>query len=145
MPKKKIDVNENLNVSIGELFKITEETLHSKQESNINNSENTKLSPEKDANQLNIDNSDIKKMIPKFGKISLQHQRAGRGGRTVTLVSISGETELKPESNLALLKELKKSLGCGGQMEEGKIVLHGEIADRVSEWFIKMGAKKVKY
>ncbi|MCL2767719.1 MAG: translation initiation factor, partial [Synergistaceae bacterium] len=84
--------------------------------------------------------TDIKKMIPKFGKISLQHQRAGRGGRTVTLVSISGE----PVQNLeAFLKELKKSLGCGGQIEDGRIVLQGEIADRAAEWFIKMGAKSV--
>jgi translation initiation factor 1 len=90
---------------------------------------------------INDTHTDIKKMIPKIGKISLQHQRAGRGGKTVTLVSIG---DIKAEHKQHLLKELKKSLGCGGQIEEGRIVLQGEIADRASEWFIKMGAKAVK-
>ena len=98
-------------------------------------------SSERDTESLKenaVHNSDVKKVIPKFGKISLQHQRTGRGGKTVTLISISGETKHNLE---ALLKKLKKALGCGGQIEEGKIVLQGEIADRASEWFAKMGAK----
>jgi len=61
------------------------------------------------------------------------------------LISISDETWYKRDHYLeALLKELKKALGCGGQIEEGKIVLQGEIADRASEWFARMGAKQHK-
>jgi translation initiation factor 1 len=146
MPKLKIEVNENLNVSIGELLKITEER-------SIQNSIPIEISknmvperssiPEKDVKTNNL-NTDIRRMIPKIGKVSLQHQRSGRGGKTVTLITI-GEASYEIKQNLeALLKELKKSLGCGGQIEEGKIVLQGEIAGRASEWFIKMGAKAVK-
>jgi len=142
MPKQKIEVNENLNVSIGDLLKskISENGDPVKA-----NEEMTRTEYPKDTKPLKTQpntqhNSDVKKkMIPKFGKVSLQHQRAGRGGKTVTLVSISGEFKHNLE---ALLKELKKSLGCGGQIEDGKIVLQGEIADRASEWFAKMGAKQ---
>jgi translation initiation factor 1 (eIF-1/SUI1) len=150
MPKQKIEVNENLNISIGEFLKIkvpenspsaktAEEAEHLGEVLNDKTSEKSISS--KDATpSINKPDSDIKKMIPKIGKISLQHQKSGRGGKTVTLVYVSGETV-----NLeALLKELKKGLGCGGQIEGGKIVLHGGIADRASEWFIKMGAKAVK-
>jgi len=158
MPKQKIEVNENLNVSIGDLLKsktsengdslkANEEMAHTEYPGEISDAKVSESpSSKKDTKPLKtnaLHGSDIKTMIPKFGKISLQHQRAGRGGKTVTLISISGETEYKLKHNLeALLKELKKSLGCGGQIEEGKIVLQGEIADRASEWFAKMGAKR---
>ena len=148
MPKQKIDVNENLNVSIGELLipKSAENTeQYSEELSKDKLSGNSSAPLENDAkSNINDSHTDIKKMIPKIGKIFLQHQRSGRGGKTVTLVSI-GEAKAEVRQNLeALLRELKKSLGCGGRIEDGRIVLQGEIADRASEWFVKMGAKAVK-
>ena len=122
MPKQKIDVNEDLKVSIGDLYQV--------EVSDTETSESPLPAPR---------SPDIKNMIPKLGKISICHQRAGRGGKTVTLISMSLH---KSKQNLeALLRELKKSLGCGGQIEDGTIVLQGEIADRVSEWFSKIRAK----
>ena len=141
MPKQKIEVNEDLNVSIGAILKSAISGDSSPPEA----TEETKLSGLRQSSISTKTNypqdSDIKKIISKSGKISIQHQRSGRGGKTVTLVNISGGDNLNLEF---LLKDLKKSLGCGGQLEEGKIVLHGEIASRVSEWFVKMGAKTVK-
>ena len=148
MPKRKVEVNENLNVSIGELLKPKlPET--GRTERNTNNADSNPAMLEKEvgqnANARDPDiKNDVKKMISKFGKISLQHQRAGRGGKTVTLISISREPGLNEQNLEVLLKELKRSLGCGGKVEEDKIVLQGEIADRASEWFVKMGAKNVK-
>jgi translation initiation factor 1 (eIF-1/SUI1) len=158
VPKQKIEVNESLNVSIKDIIKptdskngitmrVNEEMPHIellKEASGDKTSEKPPCKKDTKPTKTNAPHSsNIKNIIPKLGKVSLQHQRAGRGGKTVTLVSISGETEYKRKHNLeALLKELKKSLGCGGQIEEGKIVLHGEIADRASEWFAKMEAKQ---
>jgi translation initiation factor 1 (eIF-1/SUI1) len=146
MPKQKINVNENLDVSIGDIIKPKDkEPEYFEEISKGRIYENTSISSEK-LSKPNIKNppAEIKELIPKIGKISLQKERAGRGGRTVTIITI-GETRSEIKQNLeALLKELKKSLGCGGQIEEGKIVLHGEIADRAYEWFVKMGAKAVK-
>ncbi|MCL1941422.1 MAG: translation initiation factor [Synergistaceae bacterium] len=153
MPKRKIEVNENINVSIGDLLKpklaesgaLPETGRAERRSGDVNSTPATlgnEAAPNANARDPDIKN-DAKKIISKFGKISLQHQRAGRGGKTVTLISISGQTGLGQNLE-ALLKELKKSLGCGGKIEDGKIVLQGEIADRASEWFTKMGAKNVK-
>ena len=145
MPKQKINVNENLDVSIGELIKPrngkSERSGEIRQDKISGNASISSANHPK----TNVNNApvNIKELIPKIGKISLQRERAGRGGRTVTIITI-GESSSVIKNNLeALLKELKKSLGCGGQIEDGKIVLHGDIADRASEWFIKMGAKAV--
>ena len=161
MPKQKINVNEDFNVSIGELFlpkpgkdiaqiETAEKTkrigTHLKDSSNNDVILESSPHPSEKGTKTNTAKlcTDIKTMIPQIGRVSLQHQKAGRGGKTVTLISI-GEAKSEVKQNLeTLLKELKKSLGCGGQIEEGKIVLHGEIAERASEWFIKMGAKSVK-
>jgi len=147
MPKQKIEVNENLNVSIGDLLKSA--TSDNGSPSNANDEMAHTEYPEEifgaeaSESPSSISQSSIRKTMPKFGKVSIQHQRAGRGGKTVTLISLSRETEYKFKHNLEnLLKELKKSLGCGGRIEEGKIVLQGEIADRASEWFDKMKAKQ---
>lgn len=82
----------------------------------------------------------IKEIIPKVAKISLHKQKSGRGGHPVTVITISGNISPNPEK---LLKELKKSLGCGGQIEEGKPVLHGDISKRLFDLLLKWGAKKV--
>jgi translation initiation factor 1 (eIF-1/SUI1) len=140
MPKQKVDVNEDLSVSIGEFFRVVKEPEH-KEPAKDEGSKTSK----KDSKLKISTHIDVKELIPQISKVSLQHQKAGRGGKTVTLIYIV-EAKSEVMNNLeALLKELKKALGCGGQMEEGKIVLHGEIADRASEWFTKMGAKAVSY
>ncbi|MEG1823533.1 MAG: translation initiation factor [Cloacibacillus sp.] len=76
----------------------------------------------------------------KISRVSLKRERAGRGGRTVTLVILpagySGDKEL-------LAKELRKGLGCGSSIEEGTIVLQGDIADRAEAWFAKKGVAKI--
>ncbi|MCL1875741.1 MAG: translation initiation factor [Synergistaceae bacterium] len=142
MSKQKIDVNENLNVSIGELF-LPEQT-EARPQKTPNEKDSPLPSKKNTKPNISSPHKDIKELIPQIGKVSLQLQKAGRGGKTVTLISIS-EAKSEVMSNLeAILKELKKSLGCGGQLEQGKIVLQGEIADRASEWFVKMGAKTRK-
>jgi len=77
----------------------------------------------------------------KYGKrVVLQKERKGHGGKTVTLVRT---LTLKPEEMQALTKELKRSLGCGARIEDGEIVLQGDIADRAAKWFTKQGVAKV--
>lgn len=74
----------------------------------------------------------------KIPKVSLQKKRAGCGGKTVTVVTLSKDSNVAPE---ALVKELKKGLGCGARVEDGKIVLQGDIADRAAEWFSRRNIK----
>lgn len=77
---------------------------------------------------------------PKISKVALQRQRAGRGGKTVTLVILPQDYA---GDKSALAKELRKGLGCGSMIEDGKIVLQGDIADRAEAWFIKKGVPKI--
>jgi translation initiation factor 1 len=45
-----------------------------------------------------------------------------------------------PKSLTAWLKQLKSDLGCGGTIEDGAIVLQGDMRDRVHAWIDKQGA-----
>lgn len=76
----------------------------------------------------------------KISKVALQRQRAGRGGKTVTLVILPQDYK---GDKAALAKELRKGLGCGSTIEDGKIVLQGDIADRAEAWFVKKGVTKI--
>ena len=77
---------------------------------------------------------------PKISKVALQRQRAGRGGKTVTLVILPQDYK---GDTTALAKELRKGLGCGSTIEDGKIILQGDIADRAEAWFTKKGVTKI--
>lgn len=76
----------------------------------------------------------------KISKVALRRERAGRGGKTVTIVSLPQDYR---GDLAALAKELRKALGCGSAMEEGKIVLQGDIMERVEAWFTKKGVARV--
>ena len=67
-------------------------------------------------------------------------ERAGRGGRTVTVVE---KLELRPVELEAWLSDLKRALGCGGVVEGAALVLQGDTRERVGDWLGKRGVKKV--
>jgi len=67
-------------------------------------------------------------------------ERAGRGGKTVTVVEKLG---LRPRDLEAWLGELKRALGCGGVLDGGALVLQGDTRERVGSWLEKRGVKKV--
>lgn len=74
------------------------------------------------------------------GKITVRHERKGRGGRTVTVVSGIGLPDVHLE---ALCREMKKGMGCGATVEDGAVILQGEIMDRALEWLTKRGATRL--
>jgi len=67
-------------------------------------------------------------------------ERAGRGGKTVTVVE---KLALTPRQLEAWLGELKRALGCGGVIERGALVLQGDTRARVGAWLEQRGVKKV--
>ncbi len=67
-------------------------------------------------------------------------ERAGRGGRTVTVVEKLG---LPPAELEDWVAGLKKALGCGGAVEGGSLVLQGDVRDRVADWLLRRGVRKV--
>jgi translation initiation factor 1 len=67
-------------------------------------------------------------------------ERAGRGGRTVTVVE---KLDLRPQDLEAWLGDLKRALGCGGVVEGAALVLQGDTRERAGAWLERRGVKKV--
>jgi translation initiation factor 1 len=70
----------------------------------------------------------------------VRYQRKGRGGKEVTLIE---KLDLVGEELSVWCRELKKSLGCGGHVEAGDIVLAGDQRKRLPELLRKRGVAHV--
>jgi translation initiation factor 1 len=77
---------------------------------------------------------------PPPARAVVRMERAGRGGKTVTVVE---KLELKPRELESWLYELKRALGCGGVIERGALVLQGDTRARVGAWLEQRGVKRV--
>ena len=65
-------------------------------------------------------------------------ERKGRGGKEVTVVEQLEGVDLDK-----WLKELKNSLGCGGAIENGTLVLQGDQRKRLPKILEAKGVRKV--
>lgn len=73
------------------------------------------------------------------GKVVLRRERKGRGGKTATVVEGLG---LKPKPLDAALRAMRKALGCGGNLEGDRLILHGDLPERAEAWLRAHGVKK---
>ena len=74
-----------------------------------------------------------------LGKVTLQRQTKGRGGHPVVVAVL----DPPPRDSEDLAKRLRKALGCGARVEEGRVVLQGDLVDRAKAWFEAAGATRV--
>ena len=72
------------------------------------------------------------------GKLVLRRERKGRGGKTVTVVDGLPSADL-----VGFARDLKKALGCGATVEDGSVVLLGDLAERARDWLAARGAKRI--
>ncbi|HET8723039.1 MAG TPA: translation initiation factor [Anaeromyxobacteraceae bacterium] len=77
---------------------------------------------------------------PAPARAVVRMERAGRGGRTVTVVEKLG---LRPAELEGWLSDLKRALGCGGVVEGDVLVLQGDARERVGPWLAARGVTKV--
>lgn len=68
------------------------------------------------------------------GHVSLQIQRKGKGGKTVTRVL--GLKRLSMSEEMELTGRLKRELGTGAICREGVIELQGDQRERAKNWFL---------
>ena len=74
-------------------------------------------------------------------KLRLAMERAGRGGKTVTIVrGFTGSQEELEE----LCKTLKQKIGVGGSAKEGEIILQGDHRAKVAELLKSLGYSNTK-
>lgn len=66
----------------------------------------------------------------------LRIEKAGRGGKTVTVVDGLPQNEAFLKG---LLSELKKACGCGGAVRDGGIELQGDLRERVRAYLAAQG------
>ena len=77
---------------------------------------------------------------PPPARAVVRMERAGRRGKTVTVVEKLG---LPPSQLEAWLSDLKRALGCGGALEGDAIVLQGDLRDRAAGRLEARGVRKV--
>jgi len=72
-----------------------------------------------------------KGLRPSKGRIEIRRVKAGRGGKTVTLVS--GFVGIGTAEKDALCKTLRQSCGCGGTVNaNGEIEIQGDQRERIA-------------
>lgn len=94
----------------------------------------------------NIDDSWAEVQSPRKSQVStemqapdkhfLVFQKEKRRGKTVTLV---GEFHRPKEEQTALLKMLKKKLGCGGSLKDGWMEFQGELKEKLRPLLVAEG------
>ena len=90
---------------------------------------------------MNAETEEIETLPPARQRLRLHLERAGRGGKSVTLVSgfVGRSDDLK-----TLGQWLRSRLGLGGSCKDGDIVLQGDVRARVMTLLKEAGYKDIK-
>ncbi|MFB2644738.1 translation initiation factor [Raphidiopsis sp. BLCC-F218] len=80
----------------------------------------------------------VPEIPPNQQNIRIQATRAGRKGKTVTLIS---GFKNKQENLINLLKQLKNQCGTGGTLKENEIEIQGDHKQKILEILLKLGYK----
>ena len=75
---------------------------------------------------------------PQQQNIRIQASRAGRKGKTVTIIT---GLQHNPESMAQLLKKLKAQCGSGGTVKEDTLEIQGEHKQKLLDILTKLGYK----
>jgi translation initiation factor 1 len=88
------------------------------------------------ARECRCSKGSVDQTVPARIVAKLRVEKAGRGGKTVTVV-------YDLPRNAAFLKdlcqELKRACGTGGAVAEGAVELQGDLRERVREFLLKKG------
>jgi translation initiation factor 1 len=75
------------------------------------------------------------------GRVDIIRQKAGRGGKTVTVVTNFVGIGLPEKEKLA--KEMQRACGVGGTVKEGRIEIQGDKRDEVARILTEAGFRPV--
>src|SRR5687768_9487000 len=75
------------------------------------------------------------------GRVDIIRQKAGRGGKTVTVVTNFVGIGLPEKEKLA--KAMQKACGCGGTVKEGRIEIQGDKREEVAKILTEAGFRPV--
>jgi translation initiation factor 1 len=77
----------------------------------------------------------------KRGRVDIIRQKAGRGGKTVTV--ISGFVGIGLPEKESLAKAIQKSCGSGGTVKEGRIEIQGDQREQAARILAQAGFRPV--
>jgi translation initiation factor 1 len=75
------------------------------------------------------------------GRVDVQRQKAGRGGKTVTVISGFVGIGLPEKERLA--RQMQKVCGTGGTVKEGRIEIQGDKRQEVAAILVEAGFRPV--
>ena len=80
----------------------------------------------------------VPELPPSQQNLRVQASRAGRKGKTVTIIT---GFQSKPETLAALLKQLKAQCGAGGTVKDNEIEIQGEHKQKLVQILTQIGYK----
>lgn len=75
------------------------------------------------------------------GRVDIKRTTAGRGGKTVTLVTGFIGIGLPEKESLA--KKMRNACGCGGTVKDGDIEIQGDQREKIAQILIEAGFRPV--
>jgi translation initiation factor 1 len=75
------------------------------------------------------------------GRVDIKRTTAGRGGKTVTLVTGFVGIGLPEKESLA--KKMRNACGCGGTVKDGDIEIQGDQRDKIAHILTEAGFRPV--
>lgn len=84
-----------------------------------------------------------KKEVParNRGRVDIKRTTAGRGGKTVTLVTGFVGIGLPEKESLA--KKMRNACGCGGTVKDGDIEIQGDQREKIAQILTEAGFRPV--
>jgi len=75
------------------------------------------------------------------GRVDIKRTTAGRGGKTVTIVTGFVGIGLPEKESLA--KKMRNACGCGGTVKDGEIEIQGDQRDKIAQILSAAGFRPV--
>lgn len=75
------------------------------------------------------------------GRVDVKRTTAGRGGKTVTLVT--GFTGIGLPEKESLCKKMRQACGCGGTVKDGEIEIQGDQREKIAQILADAGFRPV--
>ena len=68
---------------------------------------------------------------PERGRVVVQREKKGRGGKTVTRVT---GLDIEGAELESLARDMKRALGCGASLDGRDVLLQGSLTERAAAW-----------
>jgi translation initiation factor 1 len=75
------------------------------------------------------------------GRVDIKRTTAGRGGKTVTIVT--GFTGIGLPEKESLAKKMRNACGCGGTVKDGDIEIQGDQREKIAQILTDAGFRPV--